>query len=383
MARRSFLDQLNEINQMGNQKRQLDLQENNNNLDQAIKLAELKTKGIDVSEPEGPRSLFGLIPGRRNLSIAYNPPTLPAGFVRIGNQIEKDPTYESPKEKAMTEYYRGMAGNASLLSPKIIDENGMPLVKQNPQDLLQQLNPGDQAYMKGLLDYKIDPNLASKRGNQAKQLVELASQIDPNYDMTQYPVRSKYRQEFSSGKIGSLIRSFNTAMQHLSELHDTISEVPSSPIKVLEAGQRLFSKQLRGNSPESLAMQKENAALTAVNGELANIFKNSAGGTDQEIKAWRDAYDPNATREAKKAYIKQGIELMKGRIGSLDADYNRVMGKRNENSLISPESQAAIDRIYGKEGTVVLISPDGSEELEVPSSQMEHYVSRGAKIKNG
>ena len=320
----------------------------NQMMDQLLKKAQLAKAGYDIQGD--------------NLVQRDVGPT-PEGFVKLPTgEFEKDPTYENPEEKAYkksrTNYYNSTAG---LLNPlggaKSLgtDDEGVPMVQPTPEQIMASQSPDTQALIKGIQNYEIDPTKTSSiRGNQRQALIGLVKQVDPTYDMTQFPTRSAYRKEVSSGKVGANVRGFNTAIQHLGELNRTLPGVPSNPIQPIEAGQRWAAKTFKGNSPEAISMQKENAALTAVDGELANIFKNS-GGTDQEISAWRSAYNPNATREAKKAYILQGIELMKGRMGALESDYTRVMGKPNPMKYTSPESEAMVKEISGN-------VPDYTEE---------------------
>lgn len=349
----------------------------NADLDRTLKMAELQSKGFQVQEQQTPRKLFGFIPAgnQRSLSITENKKPLPPGFVEVNGKAEKDPAYLNPLEKSRVGYYQNMSGGfpSGGTTP-----DGDPIIQKTPQERMGMLSPEDQAFVKGLTDYTIDPASQSSRGNKRGMLVGLAKEVDPSYDQMQYKTRSDYRNEFSKGKIGANVRSFNTAIQHLAELNDASQKTPSNPIQPIEAGQRILTQKLAGDSPEALAMQSENSALTAVSGELANIFKNS-GGTDQEIEKWFRAYNPNATRAAKQQFIKTGIELMKGRVGSLDADYERVMGKKNTNPLISKESEAAMQRIGGGQGRS-FNSPEEADASGLPAGTVVSVQGRKYQI---
>jgi hypothetical protein len=93
-------------------------------------------------------------------------------------------------------------------------------------------------------------------------------------------------------------------------------------------------------------MQKESAALAAVTGELASIFK-AGMPTDTEIDKWEKAYNPDAPIEAKREYVKQGISLMESRLDALGSDYERTMGRPFDGQLVSPKAQGIIQSIVG------------------------------------
>ena len=257
----------------------------------------------------------------------------------------------------------------------ITDSSTQISTPEEREAFIQQMPEGPRSVVKGLTDYTLDLNkITSLRGNQRFQLAQAAKIYDPTFDMTEFPTRQAFRKEFSSGKMGGNIRSFNTAIQHLAELDDTIDETPSSQFRFLQRAQRGYAKEFAGKSKEALAMRAEDAAITAVSGELATIFKNT-GGTDQEIEKWFKSYDKDAPKEAKKVFIKQGIKLMQGRLGAIDSDFERVMGKKNQVPLMSPETKEAVSRLMGEEG--------GSEsDTEIHSFETEADVEQ-ANLEDG
>lgn len=253
--------------------------------------------------------------------------------------------YVSPVDKATIDYKKSMSGMP--LGSTALDADGDAVPKRDPKQMMDSLDPQSKALVQGVLDYQIDPSKStSMRGNQRQQLISLASSIDPTYDQTQFAARNKYRQSVDSGDIGGNIRAFNTATQHLGELNDSISGVPDNSVEPIEAGQRFAANTFGGNSPEKMAMTREGTALAAVTGELSNIFKKT-GGTDVEIGQFLKAYNPNSTREAKREYIKTGVNLMRGRMSALGSDYERVMGKPSSKSFIYPETQSILDKLGG------------------------------------
>ncbi len=80
--------------------------------------------------------------------------------------------------------------------------------------------------------------------------------------------------------------------------------------------------------------------LSAVSGELANIFKNS-GATDQEIKAL-GALNVDSTPNDVKAYIEAATALMGSRIGAVEDSYRDDMGTQKQGGFLRPEAVGAL-----------------------------------------
>lgn len=329
-------------------------------LDNLTKLAEINNMGYQVQSQGG---RMGLTPSLGN--------ALPKGFVRVAGKVMQDPSYVTPKEQADIDYKKSMTGffgGGASAGNTSFDSDGNPVVTPSPEDTFKRLSQEDQATIKGLQDYTISPDSISNRGNKRIQYVSLAKSLDPTYDQTQFQARSKLRQDYTSGKTSQNVKSFNTAIQHLSELNQAIQNVPSSRFGPLEAAQRYGFQKFQSGSPQDLAMKNEDTALTAVSGELANVFKQS-GGTDPEISKWFNAYDPNSSRETKRAFIQEGIKLLQGRIGALSSDYERGMGRAPEKALVYPETQKAIDQMLGgnkQQGGVLHVDAKGNKAIVYP-----------------
>lgn len=225
--------------------------------------------------------------------------------------------------------------------------------EEDKQTWLSQLDPKDAALIKSITNYNYDV----WRGlsfRDRERVGSLAALYDPTFSMAEFEIRKDYKTEFTKGKIGANIRSYNTVLGHLSSLMDAVRnpELPSNPVRVVEKMQRGVSKQFAGSSPEVKAMASEDNAITAVSGELATVFKNS-GGTDQEIEKWFESYDRDATKQYKEEWVKKGLELVSSRMDAIAYDYERVLKRPvpSDQKIISPKAQAAIGRITGKKET--------------------------------
>jgi hypothetical protein len=283
---------------------------------------------------------------------------------------QQDPLYQAKLKEAQQS-----ERNEQMASP----------VSDAPQDKeawLAQLPPRDAALVKAITDYNYDiyRGLSFK---DRERIGSLATMYDPSFSMAEFNVRQKYKQETTSGKIGANIRSYNTVLGHLGSLYDVTEnkDLPSSPIKFAEKAERGFANQFQSGGPASLAMANENTAITAVAGELANVFKNS-GGTDQEIHNWFSSYDKDASREYKQAWLQKGAELLESRMGAIGYDYERVMGKPYEKDILSPKASQTLTRIKSKGGKSNLPSFATEQEAEASGHKGEAIIAgRRARIE--
>lgn len=184
-----------------------------------------------------------------------------------------------------------------------------------------------------IVNYRVDPNkITSLKNNERQQLVSLASQYDPSYTSSQYPVVEATRKDFTSGKSSQTIRSLNTAIGHLNVLAQAGAGLGNGQFPIINSAKNEISQ-----GTGQPAVGKFNTAANAVGGEMAQVFKNS-GATDDEINAWKSQINPNMSPAQLQASINQMISLMGSRLSALQSQYASNVGKPADFSFISPES---------------------------------------------
>lgn len=199
---------------------------------------------------------------------------------------------------------------------------GQP-VDENTKNLLWQVT-----------NYRLDPlKMTSLKNNQREQLISMASQVDPNYTSSQYPVVEDTRKDYTSGKSAQTIRSLNTAIGHLNALAESGKALGNSQIPLINSAKNAIAQ---GSGQPGVG--RFNTTANAVAGEMATVFKNS-GATDDEIKTWRQQLDPNMSPAQLQTSISQMIELMGSRLNALQTQYEANIGKPTDFSFLSPESQ--------------------------------------------
>lgn len=303
-------------------------EQNNNGPDiQKLYAAEAIKKGFESPiDDQLKQARINMYNSRSNTDTSS---PLPTGFVSVRGKVMRDPTYKSPATSMF-----GAEGVQQLGDANKVGE-----------EYLKTLNPEEARIVKGISNYELNPTsmFAGMKGAAARaQYVQAAKQFDPSYSDMEFPTRAKYLQDQRSGKVAQNVRSLNTATPHLQTLSEKMGGLASSPFPVLNKVQNWWMRQTGNPAPAEV-----DAALHAVAGELATIFKNTSG-TDQEIGNWLKTFDPNGSAEQKHAFINTAIELMQGRQNAMQDQYKSTMGKEApENAFISPSSMAIMNRLKG------------------------------------
>lgn len=214
-------------------------------------------------------------------------------------------------------------------------------------DFLKSLPQSEARLVKSIADYTVDPTkVASLRnpkdaGSERNRLIKEVLQYDPTYDMTQFPSKNKLRTDFNSGAGAKNIRSINTALKHLDSLAEAggeLSNVGGLPLVTTGVN---FLKNMAGQLSGNPAKVKFDAAATAVDNELAAVFKGT-GATDQEINQWRGSLNSSMSPEQLAAAIKERLELLGGRLSTLKAQYEQGMGKPADFKILSDPSRKVL-----------------------------------------
>jgi hypothetical protein len=151
------------------ERRKLAQDQRNQNFDRALKLGELQSKGINITEQQTPRKLFGFIPAgtQRSLSMNYDP-TMNPSYAKDQSVIDKN--------KAQTKQALAKArsfGNGPSLTP------GQQLAKDSATREIYQTvesnKPRREAAEKAKESVKNIP-----QGLIGKAKVQMMKMFDPN-----------------------------------------------------------------------------------------------------------------------------------------------------------------------------------------------------------
>lgn len=201
----------------------------------------------------------------------------------------------------------------------------------------QPLDPAMANLIYKVATYQLDPTkMTSLKNNERERLVSLASQFDPSYDSSQFPVKQKVREDFASGKSAQNVKAINTAIGHLYELSQTGNELGNGSVPLLNEVKNAFQTGTGNAKANNFETDAD-----AVAGEMSNIFK-ATGGTDAEIAAWRQHFKSDMSPAQQAGVIRKAVDLMAGRLQALQAQYTQGLGKPTGYQFLNPNSQAIL-----------------------------------------
>lgn len=141
----------------------------------------------------------------------------------------------------------------------------------------------------------------------------------------------------TSGKLGQNALSLNTALGHAASAYDAYEAIGNTNQKWLNTPINTLKRQT--NDPNVVAL---GINLNALQGELANVFKNS-GATDQEISHWQKYLNEDLTPDQFYGALGKIDDLLKSRLSAMD--YQRSQAGGGGGSLISPHAKEISNKL--------------------------------------
>lgn len=197
--------------------------------------------------------------------------------------------------------------------------------------------PEDQALAKSLYEGRITPGALSYRDKGVA--VKLANEYAiknklPAYQSFSGDVKHGMANSLAFGKLGQNALSLNTALGHANSALEAYQNIGNTNAKFLNVPINKLRTQT--NDENVIKLQ---TTLNALSGELATVFKGSAG-TDQEIGKWMNVLNDNLTPSQAKGAIQQVNELLNSRLNALQYQQKNVMGGRpDDRQLLSPHAK--------------------------------------------
>ena len=236
---------------------------------------------------------------------------------------------------------------------------GLALAPADPAALnrndaaLEGLRPDEQRIIKGIADYSLDPNkvFAGKAANLRAPALNKVLEYDPSYNQGQYAQRNAARKAFeATGLEARNIQSQDMALQHADRAMQNIDALGHTRLPALNEWLATAGKQtgLTGD-PYQKAVARVEMDVHAVSNELMKVFRGGSGQpSEREAKRIADKLNTFDNPVALKEALKEGVELLYGRIHATAYRYNDAMGAayaRPTESWLSPEGREAAQRI--------------------------------------
>lgn len=216
----------------------------------------------------------------------------------------------------------------------------VPTAPQRNISALSGVNQSVQDVVRALVDYRIPlPSGFALRSPYWQQVLRLATEYDPTFDATQYQIRMRTRQDFTSGQSARAINSLNTVVGHLDTLQKRARELAPSWSPAFNTVKNLVRTQ-----QGSALVKNFTTARDAVANELTRVFRNT-GGTESDIRKWSENISAAGSPEQLQGAIDQALDLMDSRLDALRSQYEKGMGRPLDFTILNSRSQEILDRM--------------------------------------
>ena len=167
-------------------------------------------------------------------------------------------------------------------------------------------------------------------------------ELDPSWRSDLYDARRRFLIDFGIGRTGVNIRSINTLVGHMKDMHRAgmaLDNIPSGKYGPLtKVANEAQTKWREMNQDPRLIAYKNYADAVAT--ELASVFKGgNAAATQEEIAHWTKKVNAASSPEDIKAHIKSAAQLMASRMQAINEQYEQEHGKLFRASFLSESSK--------------------------------------------
>lgn len=207
----------------------------------------------------------------------------------------------------------------------------------------ESLSPEEQKMAINIYNGNVDPSHIGYR--ERTRLMMGAEMYADNNKLPPYQsfggsTKGTVSKSFASGKPAMNVLSLNTAIGHAGTAMDAFNQVNNTNQRWLNVP--LNKARTMSNDPNII---KLGVSLNALHGELATVFKGTAG-TDQEIGKWMENLSENLTPLQASVAIPQVLELLKSRQSALESMRTRGMSNRpGSGPLLSPHAKEVSDQV--------------------------------------
>jgi hypothetical protein len=179
------------------------------------------------------------------------------------------------------------------------------------------------------------PGAYSFRNPRTQLIVAAAAEMNPTFDATQYGVRKKIREGYTSGNEKKNIDVLNTALGHLDDLQKASTKLNNTRWTSLNSLKNYIYTASTGDS----AVKNFSADTIAVAGELAKVFKGGNSPALAEVEHWINLFNSSASPEQLHDGINEAIKLMKSRAEQLRNSYEEGMGLPADFNILNKHSR--------------------------------------------
>lgn len=212
------------------------------------------------------------------------------------------------------------------------------------EDYLKTLPPNMATLVKKYAAGELPVSPQMTRSTAGMQLLGAISQYDPTFDATNYQKRQQTATAFAKGKQADAVKGANQALYHMGNLYQRTEDLNNTNILPGIINPVVNFIEQKGFGTTKQGAYKQTAQ--AVASELRRVFAGAGGGSLAELNKWEEAFDPNAGENQQKAYIQNGLDLLRGGLDALNTQYQQGMGlNKNVDDLLSPKARKVYESL--------------------------------------
>lgn len=281
---------------------------------------------------------------------------------------------------------RAAEGSNPLLGQMgaMVGPDGAPL---QGDAVLQRVPPAVRNQVKGILEGRQAlPVGTATKDPYWKAIIQIAQQVDPNFDAVNYNARANTRKDFTSGKAAQQINGINTVIGHLSDLAGEGDKLDNYGTDWMNA---IRNKLTTGGSKRGVAINNFETLREGVGNELMRVWRQVGAGSEKEIEDWKSTISSAKSPQELQGAFKTIAGMLESKLSALDEQYKQGMGTQSV-SAIAPAARQKLDKLQGvattpaaaSGGAVPMFSPDG-RPLMVPPGDVDRMLKLGAKKAGG
>jgi hypothetical protein len=196
-------------------------------------------------------------------------------------------------------------------------------------------------------------------------------EINPDYQAADFTTRQKAEKDFTTGKQGNTIRSFNVALEHLNTLDKLSDALNNNDLPSVNKIGNFVKTQTGQPAPTNFA-----AAKKIVADEIVKAIVGSGGGVTDREEAAKTVNAANSPAQLK-GVIKTYQELMSGQLVGLKQQYEAVPGQKKpfEERFLSGTAKKLVQS--GKK------SEEGIKEFASEAEAEAANLPSGTRVKIG
>jgi hypothetical protein len=219
-------------------------------------------------------------------------------------------------------------------------ENDWSVVANEPNTI--------KSIVQSIVDRDAAPGNFSMKDPDWKRGVELAKQVDPSFNLSNYKIQQDTKSDYTKGFRSRQTQSFRTVIDHIGDLEDASKSLNNYNTQLENSVYQTLKPKLPGGYPE---LDKAKTAVGAVGAEMANTVKGAnAAATDPEINNWLKNYDLTKPPAGLHKTNQEGADIMLARAASSQNNWEDAMGRPMDAPIFTKYYADKIDKLMDAPG---------------------------------